>query len=175
MNERPPGLSDKGSAAFGFLATPTMLNALASDQWRRHKPAQEIRLAISPSWPEVDRATRAISYIDREIRRCAQAWQQAYEHSSETGDESVFASPRLFHQFFNEYPTPAPVGLGSLRTSAAPGDAITFDSMTPHRLSNPFEESCQAVWFVVARRSDDRSTDVVEPSASVTHLPSIHP
>lgn len=56
-----------------------------------------------------------------------------------------------------------------------PGDAITFDSMTPHRLSNPFEESCQAIWFVVARRSDDRSADVVEPSTSVTHLPSIHP
>lgn len=56
-----------------------------------------------------------------------------------------------------------------------PGDAITFDSMTPHRLSNPFEESCQAIWLVVARRADDRSTDVVEPSPSVTHLPSIHP
>lgn len=56
-----------------------------------------------------------------------------------------------------------------------PGDAITFDSMTPHRLSNPFEESCQAIWFVVARRSDDRYADVVEPSAAVTHLPSIHP
>lgn len=55
------------------------------------------------------------------------------------------------------------------------GDAITFDSMTPHRLSNPFDESCHAIWFVVARRSDDRSTDVVEPSPGVTHLPSIHP
>jgi len=56
-----------------------------------------------------------------------------------------------------------------------PGDAITFDSMTPHRLSNPFDESCQAIWFVVARRSDDRSVDLVDPSPSVTHLPSIHP
>jgi transcriptional regulator with XRE-family HTH domain len=56
-----------------------------------------------------------------------------------------------------------------------PGDAITFDSMTPHRLSNPSEESCQAIWFVVARRSDDRSTELVEPSSNVTHLPSIHP
>jgi len=56
-----------------------------------------------------------------------------------------------------------------------PGDAITFDSMTPHRLSNPFEENCQAIWFVVARRSDDRSTELVEPSSNVTHLPSIHP
>lgn len=56
-----------------------------------------------------------------------------------------------------------------------PGDAITFDSMSPHRLSNPYDESCQAIWLVVARRSDDRSADLVEPSSSVTHLPSIHP
>lgn len=55
------------------------------------------------------------------------------------------------------------------------GDAITFDSMTPHRLCNPYEESCHAIWFVVARREDDRSDDLVEPSPNVTHLPSIHP
>ena len=36
------------------------------------------------------------------------------------------------------------------------GDSIHFDSMTPHRLSNPYEEPCTAVWFVLARRDDDR-------------------
>lgn len=56
-----------------------------------------------------------------------------------------------------------------------PGDAITFDSMSPHRLSNPYEESCEGIWFVVARRLDDRSAHIVEPSTNVTHLPSIHP
>lgn len=67
------------------------------------------------------------------------------------------------------------VQVGFDTNELGPGDAITFDSMTPHRLSNPFEESCQAIWMVVARRSDDRSADIVEASASVTHLPSIHP
>jgi transcriptional regulator with XRE-family HTH domain len=36
------------------------------------------------------------------------------------------------------------------------GDSIHFDSMTPHRLSNPTDEPCTAVWFVLARRDDDR-------------------
>jgi transcriptional regulator with XRE-family HTH domain len=36
------------------------------------------------------------------------------------------------------------------------GDSIHFDSTTPHRLSNPYEEPCTAVWFVLARRDDDR-------------------
>ena len=33
-----------------------------------------------------------------------------------------------------------------------PGDAISFDSMTPHRLSNPFSEETVATWLVVGRR-----------------------
>jgi transcriptional regulator with XRE-family HTH domain len=37
-----------------------------------------------------------------------------------------------------------------------PGDSIHFDSSTPHRLSNPYDEPATAVWFVLARRDDDR-------------------
>ncbi|WP_432477097.1 helix-turn-helix domain-containing protein [Nocardioides sp. GXQ0305] len=40
--------------------------------------------------------------------------------------------------------------------SLGPGDSIHFDSMTPHRLSNPYDEPCVAVWFVLDRRDDDR-------------------
>lgn len=32
------------------------------------------------------------------------------------------------------------------------GDAISFDSTTPHRLSNPGDRPCRAVWFVLDRR-----------------------
>ena len=39
-----------------------------------------------------------------------------------------------------------------------PGDSIHFDSMTPHRLANPYDEPCTAIWFVLARRDDDRLT-----------------
>jgi quercetin dioxygenase-like cupin family protein len=40
------------------------------------------------------------------------------------------------------------------------GDSIHFDSMTPHRLSNPYDEPCRAVWFVLARQEDDRMSGV---------------
>jgi transcriptional regulator with XRE-family HTH domain len=40
--------------------------------------------------------------------------------------------------------------------SLGPGDSIHFDSMTPHRLSNPYDERCTAVWFVLERRYDGR-------------------
>lgn len=38
------------------------------------------------------------------------------------------------------------------------GDSIHFDSLTPHRLSNPFDDPCEAIWVVVARRGDTRMT-----------------
>ena len=37
-----------------------------------------------------------------------------------------------------------------------PGDSINFDSLTPHRLANPYKEPCQAVWVVVNRAVDRR-------------------
>ena len=48
------------------------------------------------------------------------------------------------------------VQVGFESYSLGPGDSIHFDSSTPHRLSNPYDEPCTAVWFVLARRDDDR-------------------
>lgn len=48
------------------------------------------------------------------------------------------------------------VQVGFETYSLGPGDSIHFDSSTPHRLSNPYDEPCTAVWFVLARRDDDR-------------------
>jgi transcriptional regulator with XRE-family HTH domain len=48
------------------------------------------------------------------------------------------------------------VQVGFETHSLGPGDSIHFNSMTPHRLSNPYDEPCVAVWFVLARRDDDR-------------------
>jgi transcriptional regulator with XRE-family HTH domain len=33
----------------------------------------------------------------------------------------------------------------------AAGDSISFDSATPHRLSNPFDQESQSIWLVVGR------------------------
>ena len=48
------------------------------------------------------------------------------------------------------------VQVGFETWSLGPGDSIHFDSTTPHRLSNPYDEPCTAVWFVLARRDDNR-------------------
>ena len=29
------------------------------------------------------------------------------------------------------------------------GDSVNFESGTPHRLSNPYDEECVAIWVVV--------------------------
>lgn len=53
-----------------------------------------------------------------------------------------------------------------------PGDSIHFDSATPHRLSNPFDEPCVGLWVVVGRRADGgRVTD--PPAFGSAHLPAL--
>jgi transcriptional regulator with XRE-family HTH domain len=59
-----------------------------------------------------------------------------------------------------------------------PGDAITFNSTTPHRLFNAGDEPARAVWFVMGRRSSDfaganHDPDAVEvwPAADRERLP----
>jgi transcriptional regulator with XRE-family HTH domain len=52
-----------------------------------------------------------------------------------------------------------------------PGDSLHFDSTTPHRLANPYDEPCVAVWVVVARKGDDRITTPLDPDSN--HLPGL--
>ena len=40
-----------------------------------------------------------------------------------------------------------------------PGDALTFPSSTPHRLSNDGEETVRAIWVVRGRRGPQRAQD----------------
>ena len=55
------------------------------------------------------------------------------------------------------------VQVGFETYSLGPGDSIHFDSTTPHRLSNPYDEPCTAVWFVLARRDDNRLSGLEQP------------
>jgi len=48
------------------------------------------------------------------------------------------------------------VQIGFETYAVGPGDSIHFDSTTPHRLSNGYDEPCAAIWFVIARSADDR-------------------
>jgi len=46
-----------------------------------------------------------------------------------------------------------------------PGDSISFDSTTPHRLRNTGDEPATGVWVVVGRRSDPRAETGPAPTA----------
>jgi transcriptional regulator with XRE-family HTH domain/mannose-6-phosphate isomerase-like protein (cupin superfamily) len=72
-----------------------------------------------------------------------------------TGGESCPAD-HFIHHGGREY---GYVITGRLRVQVAfddyvlePGDSVSFDSMTPHRLSNPYEEESLSLWVVVGRR-----------------------
>lgn len=112
--QAPPGLTEHGMAAFDFVRSSTMRAAAAEDQHHREQAAQEMRLAVVVEWPEIDRASRALQHVDRELRRCARAWTTAYENSSNDGDESVFGSPAWFLSELELFPTPVPVAHGRL-------------------------------------------------------------
>jgi uncharacterized cupin superfamily protein len=47
-----------------------------------------------------------------------------------------------------------------------PGDAITFDSGTPHRMVNTGDVPVRAVWYVLGRRSAEFVATGDEPAAS---------
>ena len=47
------------------------------------------------------------------------------------------------------------VNIGFDEYDVGPGDAITFDSAVPHRLSNQGEEPVRAIWFVMGRGTAD--------------------
>jgi len=49
------------------------------------------------------------------------------------------------------------VTVGFETTVLAPGDSISFDSTTPHRLRNAGTEPVTGVWVVVGRRADARA------------------
>jgi transcriptional regulator with XRE-family HTH domain len=63
------------------------------------------------------------------------------------------------------------VQIGFETHNLTPGDSIHFDSMTPHRLANPYDGAAVAIWVVVGRREDHRIS--VPPSPGSSHLPSL--
>ena len=64
------------------------------------------------------------------------------------------------------------VQVGFETYSLGTGDSIHFDSSTPHRLSNPHQQPCTAVWFVLARRDDVCVPPTATPAAWA-HLPGL--
>ena len=57
------------------------------------------------------------------------------------------------HEYFHILEGRLNVEAGSSAGTLSAGDSINFVSSDPHRLSNPFNEDCIAIWVVVGRRS----------------------
>lgn len=57
------------------------------------------------------------------------------------------------HEYFHILEGRLNVEAGSSAGTLSAGDSINFVSSAPHRLSNPFNEDCIAIWVVVGRRS----------------------
>ncbi|UZX01273.1 helix-turn-helix domain-containing protein [Arthrobacter sp. CDRTa11] len=64
------------------------------------------------------------------------------------------------HEYFHILEGRLNVEAGSSAGTLKAGDSINFVSSAPHRLSNPFNEDCIAIWVVVGRRSHQQDNPV---------------
>ena len=64
------------------------------------------------------------------------------------------------HEYFHILEGRLNVEAGSSAGTLSAGDSINFVSSAPHRLSNPFNEDCIAIWVVVGRRSHQQDNPV---------------
>lgn len=64
------------------------------------------------------------------------------------------------HEYFHILEGRLNVEAGSSMGTLSAGDSINFVSSAPHRLSNPFNEDCIAIWVVVGRRSHQQDNPV---------------
>ncbi|HEX6150631.1 helix-turn-helix domain-containing protein [Nocardioides sp.] len=148
------------------------LDDLLGDQTGAAGPASDGAPAAeggSPgSWPRVDEPVQPAEGRKR-VEMSGVAWERLthdhdpyvdFLHVEYAPGSSSCAPEQMMRHGGREYGHVVSgrldVQVGFDSYSLGPGDSIHFDSMTPHRLSNPYDEACRAVWFVLARSDDDR-------------------
>lgn len=65
--------------------------------------------------------------------------------------------------------------IGFEHRMVAAGDSITFNSTTPHRITNPGNEIAVAIWLVLRSPAEQAMPDHTEAAVSVTQSLRIHP
>jgi mannose-6-phosphate isomerase-like protein (cupin superfamily)/DNA-binding XRE family transcriptional regulator len=145
MDTPPPGLT-------GSPAPVPMEDSLPHDPVQRADSRASIRLGSGVVWERLTtESLRNVDflYVTYEIGGASSPEDSYQRH---TGQEWGYVlSGALW------------VNIGFEEFVLGPGDAITFDSAAPHRLSNKGQEPVRAIWFVLGRGSPDpSSTD--EPS-----------
>ena len=110
----PEPLSD-GALSLRPLLESGHLDALAEqDQQLRNRGFDHVSVSIDTSWPEIDRCCRSVQPVERELRRCARAWQSALSRAEEMGDEEVFASAGDLLDDSSRHPSPRGHAQGAL-------------------------------------------------------------
>ena len=140
MDTQPP-VEDNGSAD---TLAGTMAIALPHDPVQRAASRSSIRLGSGVVWERL--TTESIRNID--------FLHVTYEVGSESSPADAFQrhSGQEWGYVLSGTLT---VRIGFDEYLLQPGDAISFDSATPHRLFNAGDVPARAVWFVQGRGSVD--------------------
>lgn len=154
------------------------LDAVMSEQ----SPVAAAEQTMPPTWPRIEEHVQRATGR-RTIRMSGVTWERltpdddpwvdflyvTYQPGSAScpDDDLMRHGGREYGHIVSGRMT---VQVGFETHDLGPGDSIHFDSMSPHRLSNPFDEPCVAVWVVIARRGDDRG---IPPAPDSAHLPAL--
>jgi transcriptional regulator with XRE-family HTH domain len=139
MDTQPPANADDADEPTGVLAT-----ALPHDPVQRAASRSSIRLGSGVVWERL--TTESIRNVD--------FLHVTYEVGGESSPADAFQrhSGQEWGYVLSGTLT---VRIGFDEYLLQPGDAISFDSATPHRLFNAGDVPARAVWFVQGRGSVD--------------------
>lgn len=160
----------------------TTLDDLIGDESSR-QPRSDSTLPVPGGWPRVETPVQP-ARGRRRVQMSGVAWERLthdddpyvdFLHVEYAPGSASCAPDDMMRHGGREYghvlSGRLEVQVGFESYSLGPGDSIHFDSTTPHRLSNPHDQPCTAVWFVLARRDYDRA--VAPTPAGSSHLPGL--
>ena len=153
MDAGSPGTPGSRSPASAIQGPPDM--PLPGDPVQRASTRKSIRLASGVVWerlttasiPQVD-----FFYVTYEVGGASSSEHEFQRHPGQ--EWGYILTGRLGVRIgFDDY-------------VLEPGDAIAFDSTTPHRLFNAGTEPVHGIWFVLGRRTPEIAPGASPPGAS---------
>ena len=111
---------------------------------QRADDRKRIRLASGVQWERLTTATEVGTEFLHVTYEVGGASSPEHEFQRHGGHEWGYVIGGTLH-----------VSIGFDEYDLGPGDAISIDSATPHRLSNDGDEPVHAIWFVLGRHSHD--------------------
>lgn len=160
----------KASPSVGTLYALVTALGLSLDDVMTEQPPTTESPADPPTWPRIDEHVQRASGR-RTIRMAGVTWERLTPGDDpwldflavtyQPGSASCPEDDLMRHggrEYGHIVRGRMLVQVGFETHDLHQGDSIHFDSLTPHRLSNPFDDPCEAVWVVVARRGDTRMT-----------------